>query len=131
MAILRTNYTWASIGTSTTDVAPDSDLEIPFIVFEAGSDRILKRAKSVSIHGDTEHTDNASTDADFNLETSPDGVEWDTEPLLSFNLGDAKAKTRFLTTGAVKGRMRADNNDGSNAGSLKAIVTIDYEKYAN
>jgi len=103
--------TWTNVTQNTTDNRPDED-EVIDISF----------ARSIAIQVDTASVTNSSTDLDINVETSPDGVKWDTEPYAECNIGDNQIKTFLVTPGPAYMRLRLDENNTGSAGCKCRIL---------
>lgn len=107
-----TTLTWASVTQNTTDNAPDPDTEID-----------IGHARSIAIQVDTTLTANASGDIDINVETTPDGTNWDSTPYTSTNIGDNAIKTFLVAPGPRRMRLRLDeNNSGAGAATCNVFV---------
>lgn len=104
--------TWAAFA-PTTDVVPDTDTEIT-----------VEHAASIYIQMDTTAAGNVSDDNDINVESSPDGINWDTEPYAERNIGDNKIKTFLVEPGPKKIRLRADNNHASSNAAITCKVLV-------
>lgn len=90
--------TWSAFA-PTTDKAPDTDTEIS-----------VEFADTIYIQIDTTPAANVSDDVDINVESSPDGTNWDTTPYAERNAGDNELVPFLVESGAKKIRLRADNN---------------------
>lgn len=66
----------------------------------------------------------ASTDCDFEVQTSYDNSNWDDDAYTTVNLGANKQRTVPLTVGMRYVRVKATNNDASNATTVSATATV-------
>lgn len=104
--------TWAAFA-PTTDKAPDTDNEIN-----------VEHAASIYIQIDTTTTENVSDDNDINVQSSPDGVVWDTEPYAECNIGDNQIKSFLVEPGPRRIRLRADNNHATANAAITCKVLV-------
>ena len=106
--------TWTDTGVDT-DVAPDTDTEIPV----HGAERITIQVDSLTLTG------HSSTDWDINVESSPDGTYWDTVAYASVaNVGNDAIESFSVTPGPAFIRLRLDNNALATTCYVKARVLI-------
>jgi len=98
---------------AATDISPDEDKEVD-----------VEAAESVAIQASTTDPNNTATSVDVNVETSLDGVTWDTTPYAEMNLGDAEIKTMLIEPGPFKIRVRIDNNTGGSRADVRVIVKV-------
>ena len=103
---------WATFAPAT-DKTPDTDTEID-----------ISLASSISIQIDTTAAANDSDDNDINVESSPDGTNWDTVPFAERNIGDGEIKTFLVEPGPKLIRLRADNNHASDSANISARVLL-------
>lgn len=109
----RYDYEWSAFAIQDGK-APDTDGEI-----DVGG------ARSITIQFDTTPAGNVSTDTDLNIITSPDNINWDTEPYATLtSQADADIQTFALTPGINFIKLRADNNDGANNSAPEARVYV-------
>jgi len=104
--------TWAAFAPAT-DVAPDTDTEID-----------ISLATSIAIQIDTTASGNVSNDVDINVESSPDGSNWDSVAYAERNIGDNELKTFLVEPGPKKIRLRADNNHASSNAAITCRVVV-------
>jgi len=105
--------TWSAFSPAA-DVVPDVDTEVN-----------IEGATIIAVQGDSTAAGNISDDNDINVELSLNGTKFDTQQDISMNLGDNQIKTLFITPGAKKLRLRADNNHAASNDALSAIVKVD------
>ena len=98
---------------AATDQVPDSDTVISVLY-----------ANRIAIQIDSTHASNTSTDIDINVETTLDGVNWDTVPYAERNIGDAEIKTFLVEVSVAKIRLRLDNNTASSVAYVTARVQV-------
>lgn len=104
--------TWAAFAPAT-DQVPDIDTEID-----------ISLATSIAIQIDTTASGNISNDNDINVESSPDGTNWDSVAYAERNIGDNEVKTFLVEPGPKKIRLRADNNHASSNAAISARVLV-------
>ena len=107
-----TTIEWANVIQNTTDNTPDTDTEID-----------IAHTRSIAIQVDTTATANTSADIDINVETSPEGITWDTVLYTTYNIGDNEIKTFLVEPGPRRMRLRLDENN-SGAGSVTCRVFL-------
>ena len=104
--------TWTAFAPAT-DAAPDTDTEID-----------VEFADTIYIEIDTTATGNVSDDVDINVESSPDGTNWDSTPYAERNAGDNETVPFLVETGPKKIRLRADNNHATDNAAPVARVLV-------
>ena len=107
-------YTIKWTDCETTDKAPD------------GGDTIIniERASSIAIQADSTAALSTGTSIDINVESSLDGVTWDSTPYAEMNIGDAEVKTFLLNPAPLKIRLRLDYNSGGTRADVTVKVKV-------
>lgn len=90
---------WENIGAGCLDERPGEDIWID-----------VEFCESIYIQCSTVDPDTAGANTDFNVETSPDTVNWDTVPFATINLGAQAIASMLVQPGMKAIRMRLDNN---------------------
>ena len=110
------DFVWTAFAAGVTDQAPDTDTEIYIGAEDRNRTEIMLQAESEVLLSD---------DVDINVETSNNGVAWDTVPYASLNLSaPTYRKTILINPGPKLMRLRADNNHASNTTSPTATVRV-------
>lgn len=103
-------WVWTNIGAGCLDEPPDADFYID-----------VEFCESIYILCTTVHPLTVGANTDFNVETSPDGANWDTVPFATINLGAQVVQSMLVAVGMRFIRMRIDNN-GADVVYCRAIV---------
>ena len=99
---------------TTTDKAPDGeDLEID-----------IEKACEISVQADSTAALSTGTSIDINVESTLQGLLWDTTPYAEMNIGDAEVKTMLVTPGPLKIRFRLDYNSGGTRADVTVKVKV-------
>lgn len=95
-------WTWTNIAGGCLDEPPTADywLDVEF-------------CESIYIMCSTLDPRTVGANTDFNVESSPDGANWDTVPWATINLGANVIQSMVIAVGMKFIRMRIDNNDGT------------------
>lgn len=99
LAMTLYTWFWSDVQADCQDVAPDVDyiLDVEF-------------CESIYIQCSTVNALTVGANTDFNVETSPDGVNWDTIPFATINLGANVVASMLVAVGMRYIRMRLDEN---------------------
>ena len=71
---------------------------------------LVEFCESIYLMCSTIGPNTVGANTDFNVETSPDGVNWDTVPFATINLGANATASMLVQPGMKYIRMRIDNN---------------------
>jgi len=106
--------TWASVETTSTMIAPETDTEID-----------VRNAKNIVFQIDCLATTYAGDNTDINVITRTEtATTYDNVPYAEANIGSASVKSVPVTPGMAYMKVRVDNNSTSAKCKPKVIVQV-------
>lgn len=103
---------WTNTGVNS-NVLPDTDIELD-----------VQFAKTVHVQVDTTHTSNTTTSVTIDVQSSIDGIVWDTLPLVTQSFVDGGIRSLAIEPSSLLLRFRLTNSDPLTTAYVTARIFV-------